>query len=212
MLFRSTVLDLEALRRTPLSRDPYEYLIVPGLVPTERANAVVRDFPAIAKPGLFPLSALDVRGAFSDIIDALDGEEFEAAMAEKFGVALAGKPKLFTIRGRCHAKDGGIHTDSTNKIVTVLLYLNPAWESQGGRLRVLQWSEAVDDGANIPDPEDAFVMATFRGVVSLGALTLTGISASLDSSLLAGRGGGQFPPRVATTVLIGTPVVLGGRR
>lgn len=156
-----TVLDLEALRRTPLSRDPYEYLIVPGLVPMARAEDVVRDFPKIGKSGLFPLSALDVHGAFSGLIDELDGAAFEAAMAEKFGVSLAGKPKLFTIRGRCHPKDGGIHTDSTNKIVTVLLYLNPAWESQGGRLRVLRSATNLKDFA-AEVPPLAGTMLAFR--------------------------------------------------
>lgn len=132
------VLDLAAFRSTPLARDPYEHLIVPGLVRAEMAGAVVRDFPRITKAGLFPLSALHSHGAFAQLIGELDGPAFEAAVAEKFGVPIGGKPKLFTIRGRCHRKDGGIHTDSTNKIITVLLYLNPAWEADGGRLRVLR--------------------------------------------------------------------------
>ncbi|MSP20576.1 MAG: 2OG-Fe(II) oxygenase [Alphaproteobacteria bacterium] len=156
-----TVLDLDAFRRTPLARDPYEHLIVPGLVPAAHANDVVRDFPKIAKSGLFPLSALRYDGAFAQLIADLDGAPFEAVVAEKFGVSLAGKPKLFTIRGRCHPKDGGIHTDSTNKIVTVLLYLNPAWEDSGGRLRVLRGPKDLKDFASEVPPL-AGTMLAFR--------------------------------------------------
>jgi len=145
------VLDLGAFRATPLARDPYEHIIVPGLVPMDAANAVVRDYPRIRKAGLYPLSALDVHGAFAELIAALDGEEFEAAVEEKFGLPLAGNPKLFTIRGRCRATDGKIHTDSLNKVVTVLVYLNPAWEADGGRLRVLRSATDLSDfAAEVP--------------------------------------------------------------
>ena len=146
-----TVLDLDAFRATPLAREPYEHLIVPGFVRAAMAEVVVRDFPAIAKPGLFPLSALESRGAFAQLIEELDSDDFEHAMEQKFGVPISGKPKLFTIRGRCHPKDGGIHTDSTTKIVTILLYLNPAWEADGGRLRVLRSPTDINDfAAEVP--------------------------------------------------------------
>jgi SM-20-related protein len=155
------VLDLAALRATPLSREPYEHMIVPGLVPVAQTNAVARDFPRIKKAGLYPLSALEVRGSFAELIEALDGEEFEAAIEEKFGVPLSGKPKLFTIRGRCHPRDGGIHTDSLTKIVTVLLYLNPAWEADGGRLRVLRSATDLKD-FHAEVPPLAGTMLAFR--------------------------------------------------
>jgi Rps23 Pro-64 3,4-dihydroxylase Tpa1-like proline 4-hydroxylase len=42
------------------------------------------------------------------------------------------------VRGRCDARDGKIHTDSTSKIITVLIYMNESWEQSGGRLRLLR--------------------------------------------------------------------------
>lgn len=155
------VLDIAAFRATPLARDPYEYLIVPGLVRTEALTRLVDDFPRITKAGLFPLSALECRGAFAQLLDELDGDEFESAVAEKFAAPISGKPKLFTIRGRCHARDGGIHTDSTTKIVTVLLYLNPAWEADSGRLRVLRSRTDLSDYA-AEVPPLAGTMLAFR--------------------------------------------------
>ena len=146
-----TVLDLDAFRATPLARDPYEHLIVPGFVRAAMADAVVSDFPPITKPGLFPPSVLSIRGAFANMMDELDSDEFEQTVEEKFGVPIAGKPKLFTVRGYCQKKDGGIHTDSTTKIITILLYLNPAWEAGGGRLRVLRSATDLNDfAAEVP--------------------------------------------------------------
>ena len=40
--------------------------------------------------------------------------------------------------------DGQLHTDSKDKLITVLLYLNPEWNVKGGYLRLLG-SKNVDD-------------------------------------------------------------------
>jgi Rps23 Pro-64 3,4-dihydroxylase Tpa1-like proline 4-hydroxylase len=45
------------------------------------------------------------------------------------------------VRGR----DGGIHTDSKEKILTGLLYLNPEWNEEGGRLRLLRNGKDMND-------------------------------------------------------------------
>jgi len=141
------VLDLTVLSATPLQRDPYEHLVVPGFLRPEAVEAVTRDFPLITKPGLFPLSALQSGPAFRAFIDELDGTEFESAISDSFGLPLAGKPKMFTVRGRCHPRDGRIHTDSTTKVVSILAYLNPGWEKDGGRLRVLRSATDLSDFA-----------------------------------------------------------------
>src|SRR5205085_9151296 len=60
------------------------------------------------------------------------------AIEEKFAIDLAGHPTMITVRGRSDGKDGGIHTDTSTKLITLLLYLNPVWEEEGGRLRLLR--------------------------------------------------------------------------
>jgi SM-20-related protein len=50
----------------------------------------------------------------------------------------AGRPTVTTVRGRCDPQDGKIHTDSTSKIITALIYIDESWEHQGGRLRLLR--------------------------------------------------------------------------
>jgi hypothetical protein len=45
---------------------------------------------------------------------------------------------MYSLRGYLRERDGQIHTDSTDKIITALLYLNEHWESRAGRLRLLR--------------------------------------------------------------------------
>jgi SM-20-related protein len=49
------------------------------------------------------------------------------------------------VRGFLQKKDGSIHTDSKTKIITVLLYLNEAWDNAGGRLRLLRNGTDLED-------------------------------------------------------------------
>ncbi len=146
-----SALDLDAFRHTPLAREPYDYVIVPGLVKAAALDAVNRDFPAIEGPGSFPVEELAPGPAFQALLDELAGADFEAAMAEKFGIELAGLPTLFTVRGRCRERDGKIHTDTESKVITVLIYLNLDWSAAGGRLRVLNGPDDLDDmAAEVP--------------------------------------------------------------
>jgi hypothetical protein len=68
-----------------------------------------------------------------------------AAFEEKFQLDLHDRPTMITVRGRCGTRDGNIHTDATNKIITALIYMNPQWEEAGGRLRLLRSAHDLDD-------------------------------------------------------------------
>jgi SM-20-related protein len=146
-----SLLDLDALRTTPLKTQPYDYLVVPNFVPADALGRVIGDFPRIDSTGSLPLSELDAGGTFAALIGEMDGPAFRDLIESKFGIALARRPTMFTVRGRCHRGDGKIHTDTGTKIITVLLYLNQAWESDGGRLRILR-SPALDDAAEEVSP------------------------------------------------------------
>jgi len=130
--------NLEKFRAARLETAPFAYVIVPGFLKPDSLKAVNATFPTISKGGSFPLDTVDATATVKDVIAELDGPEFEAAVAEKFGVALSGKPKMYSLRGYLRARDGQIHTDSKDKIITVLLYLNEHWENSGGRLRLLR--------------------------------------------------------------------------
>lgn len=145
------MLDLPAFRATPLAREPYDHLIVPGFVQAAHLDAVNGDFPTIDEPGSFPPSELSYGPRFAALLGEMEGPDFRAAVAEKFALDLTGRPTMVTVRGRTRASDGKIHTDTASKLITVLLYLNPAWEAPGGRLRVLRRADSLDDcAAEVP--------------------------------------------------------------
>ena len=138
-------LDLQRFEQTPLNREPFEYLVVPEFVKPEVREAISDDYPKVKKAGSFPLSEVTFGPKFKALTDDLNGPEFRAAVGRKFLIDLTGRPTMITVRGRCSEKDGKIHTDSKTKIITVLLYMNSKWESAGGRLRLLQSGNNLDD-------------------------------------------------------------------
>jgi len=130
--------DLDALERTPLQRDPYEYLIVPEFLRPEAFKAASADYPEVPGPGSHPPAELKIHGDFKNLMDELLGDGFRRAIERKFGVDLTGRPTMYTVRGFTRDKDGSIHTDSETKIITVLLYMNERWQEDAGRLRILR--------------------------------------------------------------------------
>jgi SM-20-related protein len=141
------IFDLATFRATPLSRDPYEHLVIPGFVKADALEKINTDYPKIEHAGSFPLDHLEFGPAFQEMIDALESEEFRKVFEEKFQVDLSKRPTTITVRGRCDTHDGKIHHDSASKIITVLLYMNPAWDDSGGRLRVLRSRDSIEDVA-----------------------------------------------------------------
>jgi SM-20-related protein len=154
----SRFLDLPAFVATPLIREPFPYLVVPGFLPRAAVAAVAADFPRIEKPGSFPVSELRFGAQFQALLDELEGPALRAAMAEKFAMDLTGRPTMVTVRGRAQAKDGRIHADSTTKLITVLLYMNERWEAPGGRLRLLRSPDSLADCiAEVPPVEGTLI-------------------------------------------------------
>ena len=155
-------LALEKLRAVRVETTPYEYVIVPGFLPPASVALINANYPKIEKGGSYPIESLDADMAIKDVIDELDGPEFEAVIEDKFNVDLAGRPKMYSLRGYTRAKDGQIHTDSKDKIITVLLYLNEHWQQPGGRLRILNNGHNVDDFAAEVAPDNGTLLVFKR--------------------------------------------------
>jgi len=154
------MIDLEAFRRTPLDPTPFDHICVPGFVPPQALAAINSDFPDLTIPGSVPLDVAPHGPAFAALIAALRGPAIEAAFAEKFQVPLAGRPRMFTVRAMCRPEDGQVHVDSASKLITVLIYLNPGWRADGGRLRLLRSPDLEDFAAEVPP--DAGTLLAFR--------------------------------------------------
>ena len=143
--------DLAALERTPLERDPFEYVVVPDFLRSDRFPEVLSDYPEVPGPGSHPPAELSIRGHFEALIEELRGPEFQTTIERKFEIDLTDRPTMYTVRGFVWEKDGEIHTDSVTKIITVLLYMNERWQEDAGRLRLLRSPNDLEDyAAEVP--------------------------------------------------------------
>jgi len=145
-----TMIDVEKFSATSLSTNPFDYIIVPGFVQSQAFDQVIAAYPPIDKGGSFPLHLLKYGPAFQRLLDELQGPEFRQAVEKKFSVDLTGKPTMITVRGVCSKRDGKVHTDTESKILSLLLYMNPAWEKEGGRLRLLRSDNIEDVATEVP--------------------------------------------------------------
>jgi SM-20-related protein len=159
-------LNLDKLRQAKIETDPFMYTIVPGFLSAGTVRQVNATYPPITKGGSFPIESLDAGMAIKEVIDELDSAEFEAVVAECFDVDLAERPKMYSLRGYTRGKDGQIHTDSKDKIITVLLYLNESWQQPGGRLRILRDGRNVDNFVAEVPPDNGTLLVFKRSDTS----------------------------------------------
>jgi hypothetical protein len=155
------LLDLEKLRASPLRHDPFDFVIVEEFVRPEHLPGVIADFPPLGNHGSFPLAGQRYGAAFQQLTQELEGEDMRRAVEDKFAIDLDGRPTMITLRGYSDGKDGRIHTDTATKLITVLLYMNPVWEEEAGKLRLLRRAGDLEDFvAEVPPV--AGTMVAFR--------------------------------------------------
>lgn len=157
------ILDLDRLRRAPLQRDPFDFVVVDNFIRPERVPDLVAAFPEVHRHGSFPLCSLACSDTFRALTAELEGEALREAIETKFEIDLSGRPTMITVRGHSDGKDGRIHTDSATKLITLLLYMNPSWESAAGRLRLLRGGDNIGDYVAEVTPIAGTMLAFRRG-------------------------------------------------
>jgi hypothetical protein len=183
------LLNLDKLAKAELKTEPFEYVIVSGFLSPENLRRVVGDYPDL-KGGSYPLEEVAMTRALEELVGELDGPEFERMVAQKFRVDLAGKPKMYSLRGYCRASDGKIHTDSKDKIITVLLYLNDTWKGkEGGKLRLLKnGTDLKDFVAEVP-PDNGTLLVFRRSESSWhGHESFEGVRRSIQMNWMVSEG------------------------
>jgi SM-20-related protein len=166
MMPMMSLINLTRLRDCPLQRDPFDFVVVEDFLAAESAGRLVDEFPRVPGHGSYPLSMLACSPLFMRLTDELEGEEMRAAIEDKFALDLAARPTMITLRGYGDGKDGGIHTDSVTKLITVLIYMNHEWSDRAGRLRLLRGpKDLADYAAEIP-PLGGTMIAFRRSEVS----------------------------------------------
>ena len=158
----ATLFDFAAFDQTPLARDPFDYLVVPGFLRADALAALNRDFPPIEGPSNFTPERVTCGPAFAALIDALRDRAFAAHVERKFELDLRGCATTIGIRRFCEATDGNIHTDHKSKLITVLLYFNPDWPHAGGRLRMVRSATDLEDYAAEVVPAGGTLLAFRR--------------------------------------------------
>ena len=152
-------IDLARFDETPLTREPFDHLIVPGFIRAEALTAIDAAFPKIAKGGSFPAPSVNCSPLFLSFLEELQGPAVTRAFERKFDIDLTGRPTMVTLRGRSRAKDGRIHRDSKSKIITALIYMNAGWESDAGRLRLLRGPDDIEDYLAEVPPQQGTLLA-----------------------------------------------------
>jgi hypothetical protein len=141
------LIDLDALDACELQKDPFDYIVVPDFLPPEALKRVNADYPAIDTATNHDLGDLTYGPLFEKFLSELQTDEFRRHLGSKFGVDLTHCPTTTTIRKYCERTDGHIHADHRSKVITVLVYFNEEWKSEGGCLRMLRSSSDIEDYA-----------------------------------------------------------------
>lgn len=156
------VLDLDALRRAGISRDPFDHVVLPGFITADVAAAARAAFPRSAHGGIAPAGSRPADDGLGRLLAALRHPRTSAAFSDIFGVSLSPDTLMIHLRSRCRPQDGQIHTDSRDKVVTCLLYLNESWPHPGGRLRLLRSPDNLEDMAGEVAPLEGTLVAFRR--------------------------------------------------
>ena len=154
-------MNIDRLNAATLSIDPFDYLYVPGMIEAGELAEIVRDFPEVPAGGSFDVATLECGPAVQRLIAEIRSDAFRAPFEAKFGIDLSPYPLHITVRGHVRGKDGQIHVDSKDKILTGLIYFNPDWSEPGGRLRLLRNGKDIQNYA-LEIPPVAGNMVVFR--------------------------------------------------
>ncbi|HLS97092.1 MAG: 2OG-Fe(II) oxygenase [Porticoccaceae bacterium] len=195
------MLNLAEIQSATLKRDPYPYMVVEDVINADAIEAILGDFPAIDYPGSIPVSEVRYGPAFQTLLDELNGPAFRDTIAARFGLDLANRPIMTTVRGVMRDKDGRIHTDSKTKVITVLLYFNQDWRDSGGHLRILRNGTDLDDFVEeIPPKLGTMVVFQVTDNCWHGHKPVVGKRLSIQMNYLTGeaaRGKHQFFHRLS---------------
>lgn len=132
---------------TLVRAQPFAFLIAREQLPREWLEELARDFPRYPSAGFFPHEAHDCGASVNRLIDELTARPFADAIGTRLGIPDLGRyPSLVTICRALNKRHGTIHTDSSSKVATALVYLNETWpDISEGCLRFLNRIDDIDD-------------------------------------------------------------------
>jgi len=156
------ILNFEAVEKAPLETQPFSFMVAKNVIPDAMLERVNADYPQIDIPANFKPESLKYGPAFAQVLADLDSPEFERLISTKFSIDLSRTTKSITVRKLSEPSDGNIHTDHWSKVMTVLLYFNPEWHQEGGKLRMLRGKHDIEDYAAEVTPLGGTLLAFKR--------------------------------------------------
>lgn len=141
----TTYLNLNALKESVIRQEPFPFVVIPNFIKPNVVTSLVDSFPTIRNRGSLPSVSVECETGFQAFLNELQGPQLRELIAHKFEVDLQDKPTLLTLRGYTTERDGHIHTDSKDKLITILIYMNSTWDSAEGKLRLLNNKNSLDD-------------------------------------------------------------------
>ncbi len=154
--------NLDALDAAELQTDPFDYIVVPEFLPPDQLRLVNADYPDIDTAMNHDLRDLSYGPMFRRLIGEIDIYEFRKHLGDKFNVDITDSPTTVSVRKFCERTDGHIHTDHPSKLITVLVYFNESWDSEGGRLRMLRSPSDLEDYTAEVKPLGGHLLAFHR--------------------------------------------------
>ncbi len=146
------MLRYDVVETASLSLTPFPHIVSSDVLPEERRAELERDFPDISINGFVPPEDYPAGEAFNELLADVTSVELAKLLGAKFGIDLASKPTLVTVRKWSEGAAGRPHTDGADKLVTALVYLNEEWASQAGCLRILPSQDIDAPGAREVKP------------------------------------------------------------
>lgn len=145
LVLSDELINFSALEAAPLHNQPFPYVVVKNFINEKFLSSLIDHFPSIPHRGSIPAHSVPNESLFKNLIQELEGEKLKNSIADKFTIDLKDKPVMTTLRATTTERDGLIHTDSRGKLITVLLYLNPSWPHEGGKLRLLNDKHSLEN-------------------------------------------------------------------
>mgnify|MGYP001822484904 CR=1 FL=1 len=140
-----SLINLEAVHSAAMTREPFDFMVVPDFLNAESLASVNTDYPAIDTAANHALENLQYGPAFGQLMEEIQGQAFAEVLGERFDMDLASLPTTVTVRKFCERTDGNIHTDHKSKVITVLVYFNENWDHEDGQLRMLRSKGDIED-------------------------------------------------------------------
>ncbi len=137
------------LQQAEIKQEPYPYAIIKDFIRPEKLEAICRDFPKLTTGGIFNCTEDNTHGDLAKFIDEIQQPRLCSWLSEQFDLQLENLPTMATLRGHSRSKDGRIHTDSKDKLITLMIYLNSTWGTETGKLRILNSKNINDKAAEV---------------------------------------------------------------